>query len=114
MQNAVRAEEERLAELARLELAKRQYEEAQRKIKEAVNAENERLVELARLELAERQRKVREDEEAHKQIKEKFLQRCPAGFTWHRNGNGWRCAGGSHFVSDEELKRNYTTYSEYF
>ena len=24
---------------------------------------------------------------------------CPAGFQWNRQGDGWRCAGGSHYVS---------------
>lgn len=24
---------------------------------------------------------------------------CPAGYQWLRQGQGWRCAGGSHFVS---------------
>ena len=23
---------------------------------------------------------------------------CPMGFAWHREGSGWRCGGGSHFV----------------
>lgn len=27
---------------------------------------------------------------------------CPAGFSWHREGGGWRCGGGSHFVHDDD------------
>ena len=27
---------------------------------------------------------------------------CPAGFSWFRSGNGWRCGGGSHFVYDDD------------
>ena len=27
---------------------------------------------------------------------------CPAGFAWFREGNGWRCGGGSHFVYDDD------------
>ena len=27
---------------------------------------------------------------------------CPAGFSWHREGAGWRCGGGSHFVHDDD------------
>ena len=27
---------------------------------------------------------------------------CPQGFAWFRQGNGWRCGGGSHFVYDDD------------
>ena len=27
---------------------------------------------------------------------------CPAGFHWFRQGNGWRCGGGQHFVYDDD------------
>ena len=37
----------------------------------------------------------------------KALSKCPEGFAQNREGDGWRCKGGSHFVSDEELRRNY-------
>ena len=28
---------------------------------------------------------------------------CPMGYHWAREGNGYRCEGGSHFVTDNEL-----------
>ncbi|CAN0427489.1 unnamed protein product, partial [Hapterophycus canaliculatus] len=28
---------------------------------------------------------------------------CPAGFQWFRNASGWRCGGGSHYVSDSAV-----------
>jgi hypothetical protein len=28
---------------------------------------------------------------------------CPMGYSWHRQGHGWRCAGGSHYVSDKSM-----------
>ncbi|KAJ1392887.1 hypothetical protein B484DRAFT_408366, partial [Ochromonadaceae sp. CCMP2298] len=28
---------------------------------------------------------------------------CPAGYPWHREGSGWRCADGSHYCSDADL-----------
>ena len=27
---------------------------------------------------------------------------CPMGFAWHREGSGWRCGGGSHFVRSRD------------
>jgi SpoVK/Ycf46/Vps4 family AAA+-type ATPase len=59
----------------------------------------------------ERDRITRELENAEKSarveadIQEKLKQAgtCPMGFTWHPCGNGWRCAGGSHFISSAEL-----------
>jgi len=27
---------------------------------------------------------------------------CPMGFAWHREGAGWRCGGGSHYVFDDD------------
>jgi len=32
---------------------------------------------------------------------------CPMGFAWHKCGSGWRCAGGSHCVSDSELNTSF-------
>ena len=37
-------------------------------------------------------------------IKEMGL--CPAGFDWHREGEGWRCNGGTHFISNAKLNSN--------
>lgn len=31
------------------------------------------------------------------------MGRCVAGYCWTRQGEGYRCEGGSHFVSDKEL-----------
>ncbi|KAL3783915.1 hypothetical protein ACHAW5_011038 [Stephanodiscus triporus] len=56
----------------------------------------------------------REMEAAKKRQKEKIQERlraigkCPMGFVWHDCGNGWRCAGGSHYVSDSELKKSFS------
>ena len=32
---------------------------------------------------------------------------CPAGFRWHREGHGWRCGGGSHYVTQEQFNKEY-------
>jgi SpoVK/Ycf46/Vps4 family AAA+-type ATPase len=66
----------------------------------------------------DRQRRLREavDEEARKRVEEELakeraiqhklrtLGRCPMGFEWLNVGGGYRCAGGSHFVSLEQLR----------
>ena len=44
------------------------------------------------------------DAAVREKIKEMCL--CPAGFDWHREGDGWRCNGGSHFLSNAELNAN--------
>lgn len=40
--------------------------------------------------------------------KEAVIQmgRCCMGFKWQRAGNGYRCEGGSHYVSDAEVMKH--------
>ncbi|KAM3560257.1 hypothetical protein ARSEF4850_003737 [Beauveria asiatica] len=49
---------------------------------------------------------IKEEEERKKEAEtRKKLQmqgRCPVGYEWIRQASGWRCAGGSHFMSDGE------------
>jgi len=51
--------------------------------------------------------KQAEDEQYKKDapIREKIKQMalCPAGFDWHRDGCGWRCNGGSHYISNDDI-----------
>ena len=67
--------------------------------------------------LAAEQRRREEAEESRRQelrkqqaIKEKLRQisPCPAGFSWTKTGGGWRCGGGSHFVSDALLNKSFS------
>ena len=44
-------------------------------------------------------------EEQRVQQKLRRIGQCVAGFNWIKQGNGYRCAGGSHFVSDAALAR---------
>ena len=33
------------------------------------------------------------------------MGRCPMNFAWHREGSGYRCDGGSHFVELKDLHK---------
>ena len=39
----------------------------------------------------------------------KQIGKCCAGFEWLKEGSGWRCAGGSHTVSGEEMRKAMLT-----
>ena len=100
----IRAEMDRMrAELE--EKLKQEQDEAHRK---ALEEELRRLEEL-RLQMerakAEELRKLLERERKRMEVKRKLasIGLCPAGYVWHRQGSGFRCGGGSHFVSFNEL-----------
>lgn len=78
-----RHEEARLREL-RARLAVREAEEKVRKARE------------------EEERKRKEDAKAQKKLRHMGV--CPVGFRWIKQSRGYRCAGGSHFVSNEALE----------
>ena len=42
-------------------------------------------------------------EERRIQDKIKHLGRCPMDYEWIKEEGGYRCAGGSHYLSDAEL-----------
>lgn len=50
--------------------------------------------------IAEQER--RQAEEAQKK-KLEAMGRCPVGYPWIRQEQGYRCAGGGHFVGLDEL-----------
>ena len=58
----------------------------------------------------EAEERRRQEERMKQAIREKLRQisPCPAGFNWHKVGSGWRCGGGSHFVSDAELNKRFS------
>ncbi|ROW08400.1 hypothetical protein VMCG_03318 [Cytospora schulzeri] len=68
---------------------------AQRRAKDAAREE------IVKRLLAEEERR-KQEEEARKKLAE--MGACPAGFSWIKQGGGYRCAGGSHFMSEDELK----------
>lgn len=88
LQQDKRAEQEREDEYQRL------LEERKR----ASEAERDELVK--RLVEEERRRK----EEAAIRLKLEQMGVCPVGYSWIKQDSGYRCAGGSHYMSDAALQ----------
>ena len=103
-------------EFRRMQVEKRQYEE---RIKEFIRAERaaadeeeRRIREQARI-AAELERRRRDEElaaiekkrqeEMERQKKLKVLGPCPMGYMWIKQASGYRCAGGSHTLSDASI-----------
>lgn len=78
-----------------LERAKRANDEMMHALKDAAD----------RAVQEEAKRKLAEFVAAQEKLRR--LSKCPMGYVWLQVGGGWRCAGGSHFVSDAELQRNF-------
>jgi hypothetical protein len=79
---------------------KRRHEELRIRALEARHAKQEAEEKLRKArEEADRKRK----EEAQAQKKLRDMGVCPVGFRWIKQRTGYRCAGGSHFVSNSEL-----------
>lgn len=61
---------------------------------------------LTRMELViEQRKKAQSAEEAKIQEKLKKIGRCPMDFEWLKVEGGWRCAGGSHFCTDDQVNK---------
>ena len=111
-EESARIQKEAVAALARLEEkarqaaneeqmeAKRRHEEARLEHEKGRRALEEQLDALIRKRDAEEQRR-RQEQAAQKILREMGV--CVAGFRWINQGGGYRCAGGSHFVSDAQL-----------
>lgn len=114
-----REEEKRLQLQRELEARRRQEEELRKQLeeeRERQRKEQERLLRIQRKLEAEHKRL---EEEARKRaeamrnkeaVQQKLRQigNCPAGFQWRKIRGGWRCGGGSHFVSNKELEEQFT------
>ncbi|KAJ1436476.1 hypothetical protein B484DRAFT_445640 [Ochromonadaceae sp. CCMP2298] len=90
-----------LSEVRAMRMLKPQLHVVLAGMREAVAAEEERLQEMARLQEAERAVAQATHEARVQRLR--VMGVCVMGFSWHRSGSGWRCAGGSHFCSDADL-----------
>ena len=68
----------------------------------AIKEEEARRAEIARLEAEAKAEEAQKliQEEARMQARLQSMGVCPAGFAWHREGPGWRCNGGAHYVDN--------------
>ena len=81
--------------------ARRRYEQ------ERIRHESERRALEAEMETLRRRREEEEEARRKEQEAQKKLRRigvCPVGFRWIKQAGGYRCAGGSHWVTDAELE----------
>ncbi|XP_065661931.1 uncharacterized protein LOC100206283 isoform X3 [Hydra vulgaris] len=118
-------EEEKMKEEKAAE-EKRFQEEQEKLLNELLRELQEEREEEKRQQMLRELEKKREEERKRREAEEKRLNEerqkakdvenairklcpCPAGYSWYKQGGGWRCGGGSHFVSDEQLQRQFTT-----
>ena len=87
--------------------AKAERQELQRKLNEARIREQRMRAEAAKkaaeLEARRREEERQRQEEAQVQTKIRQMGLCVAGFRWIKQATGYRCAGGSHFISNAAL-----------
>ena len=84
---------------------KRQAQPTLAAVTAAITYETKRHAE--REELDDIKREELEDDEERIMDRLRTQGPCPAGFSWFRQGNGWRCGGGSHFVYDDDPILNF-------
>jgi ATPase family associated with various cellular activities (AAA) len=112
-----REEEARRLHEERLEQIRREAElqEQQRLIQAAIDAEQERQrqaeMERRRRELALERLREKERKRLETIRRLQIIGRCPMGFEWYKAGCGWQCGGGSHYVSDEELRSRFGAHA---
>jgi hypothetical protein len=110
LREAAAREEERIAEAQRLEAQARdqaEQDEAKRRLEkirlEECLAREERERWARELEAQRKAAELERKKEAKAQAALRSMGVCVAGFRWIKQSGGYRCAGGSHFVSDAQL-----------
>ena len=95
------AKEEALEKQAAIDdEARRRWEEMRQKAVEAKRRADEEALRLKKL-MEERQRAQQQEQKAQERLRQMGV--CPAGFRWIKQSGGYRCGGGSHFVTDTQL-----------
>ncbi|KAK4067514.1 hypothetical protein Trihar35433_6074 [Trichoderma harzianum] len=85
----------------RTQLRAMKVETLKRQIASFEEKEDEENMKKFQERLKEAQKNILKEEKIQKSLRE--MGRCEAGFSWIREGDGYRCAGGSHYISDKEL-----------
>ena len=80
--------------------ARRRWEEMRLKAAEAKRKADEEALRLKKL-MEERQQAQQRERKVQERLKQMGL--CVAGFRWIKQSHGYRCAGGTHFVTDVQL-----------
>lgn len=76
-------------------------------LEKAKEAYKQRMIKIrAEMDESARQEEIRKQQAIQEKIRQICL--CPAGFQWFKMSNGWRCGGGSHYVTDRELQAHFT------
>ena len=83
-----------------------QRQEAERRAQEAYEAKIRKHEEAMQRRREEAERRRREKQRIQEKLRQ--ISPCPAGFQWYKQAGGWRCRGGSHFVSDAELNQSFS------
>ncbi|KAM0520573.1 hypothetical protein ACHAPE_002968 [Trichoderma viride] len=76
-------------------------EKLERELQSFEEKKDEANIELCRNRLTKVQRDINDEEKIQNALQ--AMGRCVAGFCWTKHEGGYRCEGGSHFVSDKEL-----------
>lgn len=88
------------------EKERKRLEEEGEKLKEWLKkcADAKREVELKEIERKKRALQDKMRREAEERAKLKKSGRCPMGYSWIKQTGGYRCAGGSLWVPDSQVK----------
>jgi hypothetical protein len=100
-QEEKRQEEQRIKDLIRAEQEAKDEEERRLREQERIEAELKR----RRKELIEKKIEAQREKEKATQRRLREMGPCPMGFQWIKQGGGYRCAGGSHWLHDAQLWR---------